>query len=152
MKLYHFIGYLLRPFAVFSLHVYSYALGTPRARVVLENEHREILLIQTWLSGNTWCFPGGGAGRGESAVAAAVRELHEETGIILGGEVLKHSFTFKAAGHDEVVFLTSARKSDLPEKLPSRFEVKNAGWFSLDELPLLEPYAQKIVDKMAKNG
>jgi 8-oxo-dGTP pyrophosphatase MutT (NUDIX family) len=30
---------------------------------------------------NKWCFPGGGVKRGEDAVAAAVRECWEETGI-----------------------------------------------------------------------
>ena len=40
------------------------------------------------LARHRWCFPGGGLERGEEPVAGAVRELAEETGVVLAPEDL----------------------------------------------------------------
>jgi 8-oxo-dGTP diphosphatase len=49
------------------------------AAAVVLNEQDELLLIRTPRRG--WELPGGQVERGESAKAAAVREVHEETGL-----------------------------------------------------------------------
>ena len=80
MRAYYFLGRLLRPFMIVLMYIYSYIFHTQRARIVLKSEHEEILLVLSWLSGDKWGFPGGGVGRNEDAVSAAVREVEEEVG------------------------------------------------------------------------
>jgi len=58
------------------------------ARILLSNERAEIFLIQThWDPGTglppRWLTPGGGIDAGESVEQAAIRELFEETGMVV---------------------------------------------------------------------
>jgi len=148
MRFYYFIGSVLAPLAIVSLNVYSRIFRTIRTRIVLEDDQGRVLLLRTWLSGNKWSLPGGGVERGELPVSAAKRELREEAGIVILDQDLRLKLTLKAAGHQEMVF-TAHTSSELPEQLPNHFEVKDAGWFSLKELPPLEPLARTILDKLA---
>jgi ADP-ribose pyrophosphatase YjhB (NUDIX family) len=52
----------------------------PSVNVIVENDKGEILLIQRSDNGN-WALPGGAIDIGESLTQAAIREVHEETGI-----------------------------------------------------------------------
>ena len=52
----------------------------PSVNVIIENDAREILMIQRSDNGN-WAVPGGAIDLGESLSQAAVRETKEETGI-----------------------------------------------------------------------
>ena len=149
MKFYYLIGQLLRPFATVAFIIYSHVFRTPRARLVLRNEKGQILLVQSWLSGDAWGLPGGGMHRGEDAAAAACRELEEETGIALHERELTSLFTLKSSGHAEIVFLATIKKDDLPSHPIRKFEIKEAGWFPLESVPKLEPAAAKVVGKIA---
>jgi 8-oxo-dGTP pyrophosphatase MutT (NUDIX family) len=54
-----------------------------------------------WLDHDLWIFPGGGIEAGESARAAVVREIYEETGatdIRVVGEVWRREFFVEAVG------------------------------------------------------
>ena len=69
-------------------HTVFYQNPLPVASVVVLNENREVLLVRR---GNEpkrgmWCLPMGFAELQETIAEAALRELHEETGI--GGEIL----------------------------------------------------------------
>jgi 8-oxo-dGTP pyrophosphatase MutT (NUDIX family) len=57
----------------------------PSARVIVSDSRDRILLFSyADAAGKTgWLTPGGGVQRGETAAAAAVRELAEETGIVV---------------------------------------------------------------------
>ena len=151
MKAYYFLGVLVSPLAILSLNICSRVFGTSRTRIILTNEHGEVLLLQTWLSGSKWGFPGGGMKRGESSSVAASRELYEETGIVVSKEDMVLKVAFTASGHQEIVFY-AVTSSSLPVQLPNRFEVKAARWFSLDVLPLLEPLAIQVLARVAKSG
>jgi 8-oxo-dGTP pyrophosphatase MutT (NUDIX family) len=152
MTVYYFLGRLLRPFMIVALYVYSYIFRTTRTRIVLKNELGEILLVRSWLSAGNWELPGGGVGRGENAESAVIRELEEEVGIILQAGAPRESFALKSRGHDEVVFIGSARKSDLPENLPNKFEIQDAGWFSPYQLPSLGSLTREIFNKIEKEA
>ncbi|MEN9714755.1 MAG: hypothetical protein RJA35_222 [Actinomycetota bacterium] len=63
------------------------------ARVFLQNPAGELLMMNThWDPGTglppRWLTPGGGIDPGESILAAAVRELFEETGLVVEPEAL----------------------------------------------------------------
>ncbi|MDP4586273.1 MAG: NUDIX domain-containing protein [Microbacteriaceae bacterium] len=58
------------------------------ARVILQNSDRCFLLMHTHFESHTglaprWITPGGGIDPGETPLEAAVRELHEETGLVV---------------------------------------------------------------------
>lgn len=148
MRAYYLFGRLIRPFMVIALYAYSYTFRIPRARVVLQNEEGEILFIQSWLSRGEWGLPGGGLDKGEDAVHAAAREVEEEVGIELEPRSLRSLFIIKFAGHDEIVFLATAQKSDLSNELPNKYEIKNAAWFPMSGLPQLEPLPRRIINRV----
>jgi ADP-ribose pyrophosphatase YjhB (NUDIX family) len=52
------------------------------AHALVEDEHGRILLARhTYTYRHGWLLPGGGAGRGEAASDAVIRELREEVGL-----------------------------------------------------------------------
>lgn len=44
---------------------------------------KQAILIKNWLARDTWRFPGGGIGRGESPEDAALREVKEELRLVI---------------------------------------------------------------------
>jgi len=68
------------------------ALGYPIKVLAIRNTHRvrvlitssdQVLLLKSSIGSQKWSMPGGAVERGETALAAAVREVHEETSISL---------------------------------------------------------------------
>lgn len=152
MRFYYFLGRLLSPFAAVGLRAYSYLTRTPRARLVVRNENGQVLLVQNWLGGGRWGLPGGGVERGEAPVEAAVRELEEEVGIVREANEAQSLFTIDSSGHKEVVFSLSVTAESIPNQLPNRFEIKEAAWFALDELPPLESLAERVMGRLKENA
>ena len=70
-------------------------LVDPRGRVLMQerDEHAPV-----WP--DMWCFPGGGLEGDEEPVAGAVRELAEETGVVLAPEELTDLGRFELVTHD----------------------------------------------------
>jgi 8-oxo-dGTP pyrophosphatase MutT (NUDIX family) len=65
----------------------------PTARVVLHNPFGEVFMLLTHFDPEVglpprWLTPGGGIDEGESALDAAVRELREETGLVVAPDKL----------------------------------------------------------------
>jgi 8-oxo-dGTP pyrophosphatase MutT (NUDIX family) len=107
----------------------------PRVRVVLKSPEGNILLVRTWFGKQRWSFPGGGIAKGESPETAALREVREETGLILRVDDLKL--------HDEIVYT-----DDFDMKF-TIFEAEVAQ----EKLPKLEWfYRLEIIDRQWWNG
>jgi ADP-ribose pyrophosphatase YjhB (NUDIX family) len=95
----------------------------------------EVALIATDRGGR-WGLPKGHVNRGETAEAAALREVAEETG--LEGEIIQHLATIEywfRAGASRVhkyvdLFLIRYASGDVR---PQETEVDDARWFPLDE-------------------
>jgi ADP-ribose pyrophosphatase YjhB (NUDIX family) len=107
--------------------------------------HIEVALIATNNS-QRWGLPKGHVRRGETAEAAAVREIAEETG--LSGEVDRHLATidywFRAGAtriHKYVdFFLVRYVEGSL---LPQQAEVDDARWFMLEEACTLASFERE---------
>jgi len=62
--------------------------------VLIQNEHGQLLMAHA-TGQQHWDIPKGGAEEGESPSAAALREVQEETGIVLAGDKLQELGRFK---------------------------------------------------------
>ena len=103
------------------------------ARVaVLDAEGRVMLVKHTYSNG--WILPGGGVERGETLVAAALREIREEAGIIGESPVLHGMFSNEPIFRGDHVACFVVRKfSRIAWK--SDFEIAAAQFFPVVDLP-----------------
>lgn len=108
----------------------------PRLRgcrvLALDGEGRVLLVRHAYGSGK-WMPPGGGLGRGEHPVAAAARELREETGCRLRDAVEVSLAEEPLGGAVNAVHVVAGRTDDRPRA--DRREVMGAAFFALDALP-----------------
>lgn len=127
------------------------------ARVILLDEHDRVLLIRGHDADQperSWWFTiGGGIDAGESAREAAVREVREETGIVLAdgdlvGPVLTRSaifdFFFEHCRQDEEIFLARVPASSFVAEDRSGWTaleqdvIDELRWWSLPDLAAVE--------------
>ena len=91
-------------------------------------------------SGNLWEFTGGGTLAGESTVQSAVRELREETGIVVGEAELKMFATNQKRNYFQDLFLLH-KDVELSEIVLQPTETIDARWATEAE-----------IEKMIENG
>lgn len=119
------------------------------SRVLLFDQENRILLFLTTAPDTSgvarWITPGGGVDPGESHHEAAVRELHEETGLVvkdLGASVWAHDFAVEwdDADHDtgHAEFYTAVVDAFEPSSDlwtdEERVDVLAHRWWTLSEL------------------
>ena len=102
-------------------------------RVVALDEAGRVLLIRHSYGSSSWMPPGGGIGRAESVLAAALRELREETGCGLDGAVHIATIEEEVHGAANYVHIVAGRAQGQPR--PDHREVVEAAFFGLDVLP-----------------
>ncbi|MEM8812568.1 MAG: NUDIX domain-containing protein [Pseudomonadota bacterium] len=105
------------------------------ARVLVTDVDDRILLIKhTYVPG--WYMPGGGVDRGETMLAAARRELLEETGLAADGLDLFGLYFNRTASVRDHVALFRARgwSREREPSIPNR-EIKAIGFFDRHDLP-----------------
>jgi 8-oxo-dGTP pyrophosphatase MutT (NUDIX family) len=112
-----------------------YLLGNQRSRIVVFSRE-DVLVVKGWLSNGKWSLPGGGLHASEPMVTGALRELYEETGLLLKTSDIKEliSENFRLRGVKvKLHFFSAAVNSNLPVKKQPR-EITDIAWINQKEL------------------
>ena len=114
--------------------------------LVFDRDGRVLLVRHRYGRSDLYMLPGGGIARGETPVAAAGRELREETGCIAQELTLVARHESRTEGRRDTVFLFSARSDGVP--VPDGRELAEAAFHRLDELPAsLSPATQRRIEE-----
>jgi len=119
-----------------ALRRHWWRLRRPRifgCRVLALDEAGCVLLIRHSYGSNRWMPPGGGLGRKEDAVAAATRELREETACSLSEAREIAMYIEIRHGAENQIHVVAGRASG--EAKADGREVVEARFFPLDRLP-----------------
>lgn len=103
-------------------------------RVIAVNTKGEVALLRhTYVDG--WHLPGGGIDRGENGIDAALRELHEETGIV--GDLKPQLFGFYFNRRVKRDYIAIYRVSGITQEITKKpdHEIAEVGFFAPDALP-----------------
>jgi 8-oxo-dGTP pyrophosphatase MutT (NUDIX family) len=104
------------------------------ALVVVRRGHR-FLLTQEQKYGNSWSIPGGRVEPGESITTAAIREVHEETGVPIRLDgVLRVEHTLDEYGARIRVLFVGSPIDDTPPKTTADEESLGAAYLTLEEI------------------
>jgi 8-oxo-dGTP pyrophosphatase MutT (NUDIX family) len=101
---------------------------------VIDTAGRVLLVRHGYRAG--WHFPGGGVEFGETVADAAKREVREETGVEVTGELHLHGiFDNRAIFPGDHVVLFVAREFERHESLASGLEIAESNFFTRDNVP-----------------
>lgn len=108
------------------------------ALVVVRRGHR-YLLTQERKYGSTWSIPGGRVEPGETLVDAAIREVHEETGVPIRIDgILRVEHSPREANVRMRVLFAGTPIDDTPPKAMADDESLGAAWLTLEEIRRLK--------------
>lgn len=105
------------------------------AQGIVLREGREVLMVRHGYRPG-WHFPGGGVEWRETLLDAAIREVKEETGVIVKGEPKFHgmfaNFSMSPSDHVAVFLIEDWEQPEIPQPT---FEIREQRFFPLTDLP-----------------
>jgi 8-oxo-dGTP pyrophosphatase MutT (NUDIX family) len=107
-------------------------IGTrTRVLVVADNE---VLAVKPWMGSGKWILPGGGVHYREDPLAAALRELREETGVVLEPSQphLLYQATYHEYGFRFPYACYVAQLQAKPKLRKQLLEIVDVTWLNLD--------------------
>ncbi len=110
--------------------------STIGVKALIINQDKEVMLVEhTYMAG--WHLPGGGLNPGELPKDAIIREVREETGLIVNQEPMLFAVysTLIMGASDYPLLYVIKEFSCAPSHTLCR-EIKQARWFALDNLPM----------------
>jgi 8-oxo-dGTP diphosphatase len=134
------------------MYTYKYPHPAVTADCIVMTRDNQVLLIQRKNEPcrGQWAFPGGFMNIDETAEAAAVRELQEETGITLSETDIFQVGAYTAVDRDpreRVITIAYLAEIDGPVPVKGSDDAARAQWFPLDALPPLAfDHAEILLD------
>ncbi len=102
--------------------------------IVVDKQGRVLLIRHGYIKG--WHLPGGGVEKGETIETSTMREIVEETGVIVQGKPELHGiFSQHKAFPNDHVAIYVVRDWEQPTIPKPNMEIKEQGFFALDDLP-----------------
>lgn len=102
-------------------------------KAMVLREDSVLLVRHSYQSQDTYMLPGGGIDRGETTIAAAIREVREETGCTLINVRVHGVFISTAEGWSNHITVVVGETADDPQA--DERELLEASFFPLDALP-----------------
>lgn len=131
------------------MHVTHSRFAVTAGAVITDKDGRVLLLKHRFRPGSGWGLPGGYLNKGEQPQAALKRELREEAGLEVEDLELVTTRTFKKPQQLEIVFRCRA----VGDTAELNYEIEEARWFNLDELPDELPDDQShLIKRALSNG
>lgn len=134
-QVYYAILAVINPAARLMFRVYNRLSRQGRAKVLLQNQRGEILLVRNALGDRNWTLPGGGIEQGEAAASAAVRELHEELAIAIAPKLLVSLGLAHHAGYRATIFHLVLSKMEERSIVHRKQEIQAMAWYDPAHLP-----------------
>jgi len=104
---------------------------------LIEEEDQLVVVLNRWPIGDVWSLPGGQLEAGESLTDCVVREVQEESGLLVAPVELAYVLDTHNLVHDQhfLVHVFSCRLVAGPLRVPERDEfVVDARWVKRDEV------------------
>lgn len=122
----------------------AFQIRTRGVKAVVLRDNAVLLIRHSYQSPDTFMLPGGGVGRGETPIAAGVREVLEETACALV-DVREHGlFVSKNEGWPDHITVVIGTTADTP--VADGRELLEASFFALDALPAnLSPASKRRI-------
>ncbi|KAF8168107.1 Dcp2, box A domain-containing protein [Crassisporium funariophilum] len=115
----------------------AYKTRVPVCGAIMLNDTMEkCLLVKGWKSSSGWGFPKGKINETEPPPTCAVREVLEETGYNLAGQIdPQHVIEMSIKEQKISLFIVPGVPEDFPFKTKTRKEISKIEWFRLTDLP-----------------
>ncbi|KAK0208218.1 Dcp2, box A domain-containing protein [Desarmillaria ectypa] len=115
----------------------QYKTRVPVCGAIMLNETWEkCVLVKGWKASSGWGFPKGKINESEPQTTCAIREVLEETGYNLAGQVNPHDVIEMTIKEQKIaMYIVPDVPEDYPFKTKTRKEISRIDWFKLSDLP-----------------
>ncbi|KAG5639238.1 hypothetical protein H0H81_005312 [Sphagnurus paluster] len=104
--------------------------------IMLNDTWEKCLLVKGWKSSSGWGFPKGKINQVEPPANCAIREVLEETGYNLAGQLDPENVIEMSIREQKIsLFIVPGVPEDYPFKTKTRKEISKIEWFRLTDLP-----------------